>query len=265
MKKKKDEYLPKSIELQAKAICDSLDVKLIETTKEHPNAHQIEVYWGKKPQDFLYIDRKRGFKANELQIVIHPKLNKKCSETIRELAGINSPKGTELGKLILSSQYKGFQNYVSGNQHQGAAWRLQISGNLESLHRFISTLLSVDKEIVEFPDTYTDTGPDIEYVEGAKYDVTLSKYERSNSARKACIAHYGCKCLCCKFDFESTFGEIGIGFIHVHHVVSLEEIGKSYKVNPITDLIPLCPNCHAMVHKIKPPGSLFKLQRLLEK
>ena len=263
MTKSKEEFLPKNIELKAKTVCDSLGIIFVESIP-NSRAHQIEVYWGRKPEDYLYIDRKTAFSLEELQVVIHPELNKRVAEFLRELSGVKSPKRTELGKLILSSQYKGFQNYVSGGQHQGAAWRLDITNDLQSLRLFLSTLRPkiIEEEVPVSEPSSSDDESD--FVEGAKYNVILSKHERSKSARKRCIDYYGCKCMFCGYDFETNFGEIGKGFIHVHHIVPLEEIGKSYKVNPVKDLIPLCPNCHAMVHKRKPPYSLHELQKICE-
>jgi 5-methylcytosine-specific restriction protein A len=80
------------------------------------------------------------------------------------------------------------------------------------------------------------------YNEGAKKQITVNAYERSPAARAICIQHYGLNCSVCGFNFEETYGEIGIGFIHVHHLKPLSEIGKDYKLNPITDLRPVCPN-----------------------
>lgn len=87
------------------------------------------------------------------------------------------------------------------------------------------------------------------YNEGRVHQVWMNKYERSNIARKKCIEKYGCKCFVCGMDFEKTYGELGKGFIHVHHIVPLSNIGKSYQVDYEKDLIPVCPNCHAMLHK----------------
>ena len=50
-------------------------------------------------------------------------------------------------------------------------------------------------------------------------------------------------------DFEETYGELGRGFIHVHHLVPISSIGKTYQIDPINDLAPVCPNCHAMLHR----------------
>lgn len=84
--------------------------------------------------------------------------------------------------------------------------------------------------------------------EGAKSKICVNRYERSSIARMKCIEKYGCKCIVCGFDFERVYGEIGKGFIHIHHVVPISTIGENYKVNYDTDLVPVCPNCHAMLH-----------------
>ena len=36
--------------------------------------------------------------------------------------------------------------------------------------------------------------------------------------------------------------------IHVHHIIPVSEIGEEYVIDPITDLIPVCPNCHMVLH-----------------
>ena len=73
-----------------------------------------------------------------------------------------------------------------------------------------------------------------------------------------------CKWLC-SFDFEKKYGEIGKGFIHVHHVKPLSEINEEYEVNPIQDLRPVCPNCHVMIHKKKPAFNIEEIKSLLAK
>lgn len=87
------------------------------------------------------------------------------------------------------------------------------------------------------------------YTEGARKVITVNAYERNPEARKACIRHHGTVCKGCGFDFEKTYGDLGKDFIHVHHIIPLKDIGESYKIDPIRDMVPLCPNCHAMVHR----------------
>ncbi len=100
--------------------------------------------------------------------------------------------------------------------------------------------------------------------EGAKKEVIVNSFERNPEARKGCIEYYGVKCKCCGFSFEDKYGEIGKGFIHVHHLKPISEIGKEYQVNPVEDLIPLCPNCHAMIHKKNPPFSVDELKKIMK-
>jgi hypothetical protein len=98
--------------------------------------------------------------------------------------------------------------------------------------------------------TWSDPSEEDAHVEGAVVPVMMNRFERDPKARKKCINHYGCICQVCELDFASKYGaDIGRGFIHVHHLVSLSKIRKSYIVDPVKDLIPVCPNCHAMLHK----------------
>lgn len=101
--------------------------------------------------------------------------------------------------------------------------------------------------------------------EGIKKTVVVNTYERNPIARQKCIEHWKPICSVCSFDFEKIYGDIGKGFIHVHHLVPLSHIGRTYQINPIEDLRPVCPNCHAMLHKKTPPFSIEELQTLLKK
>lgn len=98
-------------------------------------------------------------------------------------------------------------------------------------------------------------------VEGATKTIKINIYERNALARKKCIEYHGAKCKVCEFDFEKVYGEIGRNFIHVHHLLQLSQIGKEYEIDYKADLIPVCPNCHAMIHKRK---ESFKINELIE-
>ncbi|WP_243374121.1 HNH endonuclease [Geotalea sp. SG265] len=84
--------------------------------------------------------------------------------------------------------------------------------------------------------------------EGRVVELSLTTFERNPAARKSCLDHFGPQCRVCEFDFEKNYGELGKGFIHVHHITPLSHIRENYAVDPIKDLIPVCPNCHAMLH-----------------
>lgn len=103
------------------------------------------------------------------------------------------------------------------------------------------------------PDEVCSTG---ELWEGHVKSVTVNAYERSREARFKCIAHHGMDCAVCGMNFESLYGKIGAGYIHVHHLVSIASIGTNYVVDPVCDLRPVCANCHAMLHTSTPPLSI---------
>jgi 5-methylcytosine-specific restriction protein A len=100
--------------------------------------------------------------------------------------------------------------------------------------------------------------------EGAKLRVEVNRYERSPVNRVACIEHYGLNCQCCGFDFQKVYGQLGEGYIEVHHTTPVSQLGPGYLVDPIEDLIPLCANCHAAVHRNAPPVTIQELKILMQ-
>jgi hypothetical protein len=85
-------------------------------------------------------------------------------------------------------------------------------------------------------------------LEGAVRTVTINAYERNPEARRRCVAHYGPTCVACGFNFAAVYGSLADGYIQVHHIKPLSEIGEEYEVDPVADLRPVCPNCHAVIH-----------------
>lgn len=103
------------------------------------------------------------------------------------------------------------------------------------------------------------------FSEGGVTRIPVNRYERDNKARQRCIEKHGSVCAVCGFNFSMVYGDVMRGFIHVHHVKPLCDIGKDYQVNPVTDLIPVCPNCHAVIHSRHPPLALEDVQELRRK
>ncbi len=123
-----------------------------------------------------------------------------------------------------------------------------------------STLPAVEKLVEIFPDEVDSSEV---FREGAVRQVSINAYERNTVARKKCIEYYGTNCFVCDFNFGKEFGKLGEGFIHVHHLKPLSEIGEEYKVNPIEDMCPVCPNCHAMLHRHSPPLNIEQIKATL--
>ena len=101
--------------------------------------------------------------------------------------------------------------------------------------------------------------------EGRPYQTLVTRYERKGVNREACIQLKGCWCHACGFDFERFYGPLGAGYIEVHHIVMASRMGAGYMVDPAKDLVPLCANCHAMVHRQNPPLPVEELARLAGK
>jgi 5-methylcytosine-specific restriction protein A len=99
--------------------------------------------------------------------------------------------------------------------------------------------------------------------EGTKSQVLQTRYERNSFARRKCLDHYGYSCSVCEMSFTGIYGHLGKEFIHVHHLTSVAAQGQTYKVDPIVDLRPVCPNCHAMLHKSNPPYPIEKLKEII--
>lgn len=108
--------------------------------------------------------------------------------------------------------------------------------------------------------------PASEFCEGDSTTAMVSRYERDPKARAVCLQHYNSySCQICGFDFLTIYGQIGKDFIHVHHLYPLSTLGKR-SVNPKKDMIPVCPNCHAMLHTRSPvPLAPEELRKVIRK
>lgn len=102
------------------------------------------------------------------------------------------------------------------------------------------------------------------YAEGSVQRTEINRYERNPLNRKLCLAAKGYDCAICGMNFEKQYGEIGYHFIHVHHIVPVSRVGAGYVIDPLRDLIPVCPNCHAMLHKNNPPLLPDELKRMIQ-
>ena len=69
--------------------------------------------------------------------------------------------------------------------------------------------------------------------------------------RDQAIAIHGTTCMACGFNFKSVYGEYGEGYIQMHHINPVSEFDQPRKVDPVTELVPLCANCNAIIHRRK--------------
>jgi 5-methylcytosine-specific restriction protein A len=129
------------------------------------------------------------------------------------------------------------QDDRGGQDVAGALWNDREVINLAELPQVASPGL--------LPEEVIDPGA---YIEGACRRISVNAYERDHMARTRCIEHYGAECFICGLNFGRVYGPAAEGYIHVHHVRPLSTVAGSYAVDPVADLRPVCPNCHAMIH-----------------
>jgi 5-methylcytosine-specific restriction protein A len=92
----------------------------------------------------------------------------------------------------------------------------------------------------------------------------MHRYERSPAARQACLSHYGYDCFVCNANLKREYPGLLTELIHVHHEEPLAGNPGPRNVDPISELKPLCPNCHAVVHSRTPPFSVAELRQMRE-
>jgi 5-methylcytosine-specific restriction protein A len=171
---------------------------------------------------------------------------------------LNASKEPILTLDILKTGNLAQQNWIP--QASGITIRADLVDETEAVwFDFLTT-----QKIRHNPFLYPNNENKKTYTEGTPNQITLTKYERNPFARKKCIEYYGLSCFLCDFNFEKTYGQIGKDFIHVHHLNQVSEIGKSYEVDPIKDLRPVCPNCHSIIHRRKTALNINEMIEILK-
>lgn len=193
------------------------------------------------------------------------------------------------GLAYIDHQKTRLKIYFRTNESDESQWRAAASAHGVSLERrktitrawemktpFFSFIDSVSAqagtdlllkaagiEATSTPIEYPSEVSAREFEEGGRRTASVNTYERDRAARLECIRVFGCRCAVCGFDFQASYGEIGTGFIHVHHLVPIAQIGKSYQVVPHRDMRPVCPNCHEMIHTKTPPFTIEEMRDIL--
>jgi 5-methylcytosine-specific restriction protein A len=186
-------------------------------------------YWGRR---FLQAVKRNGGLATAKRMLL-PR-NEGQRKGLDALLEANRPELT-VEAIVLHPRFRSLFS---------AAELATAQGRLGEYGKTIAAHVATRQRL--FPD---ELEPGKKYVEGAKKQVRVNAYERDLKARKACLKHHGFNCVVCGFNFQSRYGEIGKNFIHVHHLKPLALTDGAYELNPVTDLRPVCPNCHAMLHR----------------
>ena len=147
-------------------------------------------------------------------------------------------------------------NQVSYNYFRGNAVRVLSEDEYKNI---VNKSDLLDQILVE-PDAKYEAAHTSNVLEGKKVAFYTTKYERNKSKRDKALKIHGYSCCICNINFKERYGEIGEGFIHVHHVKPLYSLDEEVVIDPSKDLVPVCPNCHAMLHRKK--GFLMTIEEL---
>ena len=132
--------------------------------------------------------------------------------------------------------------------------RMDSEINLLDAQSFLWMLWMVDESTLEYEEEELEENETVVIVgqkEGKKKLYYSPRYERDSRNRAAAIKIHGYTCAVCGFNFQEFYGELGKDFIEVHHIVPLASRDEEVVVNPETDLVCLCENCHRMIHRKK--------------
>lgn len=103
-------------------------------------------------------------------------------------------------------------------------------------------------------------------VEGNPSQRYVTTYERDRRNRQRAIAIHGLRCFGCEVDMGEKYGPYAQGLIHIHHIVPVSLMEGPRKVDPAKELVPVCPNCHAVIHRQRDSTlSIDQLRKLLDK
>jgi 5-methylcytosine-specific restriction enzyme A len=209
---------------------------------------------------YLYHSKKHeasgGEIAKALHYVHHAPLNvivpNFAKRILRKYPRINPPKRAN-GKI------RYWHIPFLGTEGKGKfTWILR-----EELATALSDVYALNHDELSYPEEVEDN--EVSHVEGGYKQIYVNTYERDPHARKTCLQHHGYTCTVCGFNFEKMYGPIGRGIIHVHHIKPISSYKTQHEVNPMTDLIPVCPNCHAMIHSRKEPLAIEDLRDVIQR
>lgn len=201
-------------------------------------------YWGRR---FLQAVRRNGGLATAK----------------RMMAPRNSGERTGLGALLDAGRPDlTVEAIILQPKYRGLFAKAELSTAAERLGEYgkIAASRHAARERL-FPD---ELEPGQKYVEGTRKQVRVNAYERDPRARKACLTAHGLNCAACGLNFETRYGALGTGFIHVHHLKPLALMDGEYELDPVADMRPVCPNCHAMLHRPEKTLSVEELRAILK-
>jgi 5-methylcytosine-specific restriction protein A len=191
------------------------------------------------------------------------------SQVIKEILSLDSPKFQSILASSLTIRVNGASVPDLKSALQITTWRnLSLMVTVDKptqereLKEKLDSLLTMVLLVLPYEDEAEEDLSESEFsIEGGKRSGIFNSYERSSKNRRICLAVHGFSCKTCGVSLGEKYGELGEDFIHVHHTTPVSQMGEPRPVNPYTELIPVCPNCHYMMHRKDPPVTPEELIR----
>ena len=164
--------------------------------------------------------------------------------------------------LAMSAKIKSDEDILAG------PYGYISSKAIEAYIRFYAQKHNIDLDAITNPDVSSTLQPDEEEeekqrLEGRMTEAKVLRRQRNCQARQQCLEASGYKCYICGFDFEKTYGEIGKGFLEVHHKRPISTYDEEHEI-PQSELVALCSNCHSMVHRRKEAMDVDELKNIVQ-
>jgi 5-methylcytosine-specific restriction protein A len=238
----------------------------INLERKEPLPHQSRIFQNQIDGDMVYTDS-QPTNTRKTSIIQRIAQN---GEDVRLFARLAPKINSKVQPFVYCGRISCLDQF--GNGPVRLHWQLNDYQELKNHPNFIGLITSENKSS-KLKNPLKSAIINKSYTEGAKKTVFTNRYERDITARYSCIQYYGAQCWVCDFDFERTYGSLGAEYIVVHHrvPVAVRSLGGKYELDPQRDLVPLCANCHAMVHRTTParetlPGALdpYKWEKLIE-
>ena len=161
--------------------------------------------------------------------------------------------------LTMSAKIKADEDILAG------PYGYISSKAIEAYIRFYAQKHNINLDAISLPADSSDQQPDEEEeekhrLEGRMTEAKVMRRQRNQQARQQCLEASGYKCYICGFNFEEAYGEIGKGFLEVHHIKPLATYDDEHPI-PQSELCALCSNCHSMVHRKKEVLDVEELKR----
>ncbi|NKX54377.1 HNH endonuclease [Arthrobacter mobilis] len=254
------------------SLADRLQLPLSHTLADTGGAFDVRV---------AGIDRPHGFRIHTrlmLSWVDSTLVYDSLAADIRvALENKNSQGNARLGAIVADFRELGV-NYIAGTTNSGQhetenrvptrskVWiedRARVDAAVRlAIESLLIPLVAVLQ--IEGTDDVLDDGVQGRFeVEGEQYTKISRAYERSRANRAIAIEFHGTTCKVCGFNFTAAFGPAAKDYIEIHHLVPVSSMEGPGIVNPRSDLVPLCANCHRMAHRRWPPFTPSELQRML--